>query len=128
MAFQLRIKVVGAPPGVLVGVQKGKGSAGRPHDTKRTDAPETVFEIEVQTKDARLSGPFVQKDAKGQFVYLVWGKSAGDFASPWQRRAKIYLRNLPAGAISDGNVVTVVIQGTAKDGGPACATVPSTLE
>lgn len=128
MSLQLRIKVVAAPKGVLVGVQAGKGSAGRPHDAKLTDGGETVFEIDVQVKDGRLNGPFIQKDAKGQFVYLVWGKSAGDFASPWQRRAKIYLQVIPAAAIADGRSVTLVIQGTAKDGGPACATVPSTLE
>lgn len=135
MTIAVKIKIVQPPPGVLVGVQSGKGSAGRAHGVQRTDGKLTSFEVVLDVRAAdppKFGGPFVQSDSKGQFIYLRWGQSAGDHFSPWQRRAKLYLhqvtRDIVLSAIETGQVPTLVIAGTARDGGPACPTVPVTLE
>lgn len=133
--LRLCIKVVSPPEGVAIGLQLGHGSMGRAHEVQRTDGIVTLLPFDVEVKSItplKVAGPFVQKDAKGQFVYIRWGQSAGDHRSPWQRRAKIYLHVLTAeriqGAVEKDETLTLVIDGKAKDGGPACPTVPSTLE
>ena len=47
--------------------------------------------------------------------------------SPWTRRAKISLTGLTAKMIAEaqrGKVIEVSYNGTGRDGGPSCATVP----
>lgn len=92
-----------------------------------------MFEISIEVKSPfSFGGPFVQKDGKGQFIYLCWGLMAGDTQSRWQRRTKIYLHDLTedrvSQALATGEQLTLAIQGTGKDGGPACATVPVRLK
>lgn len=92
-----------------------------------------TLEVGIKTlQPLVLTGQYVQKDSKGQFIYLVWGRSAGDFTSAWQRRTKIYvqgLADLSAERLSSADAQAVLlIAGTAKDGGPACATVPVKVE
>jgi hypothetical protein len=64
----------------------------------------------------------VRVDGRGRFVYVASGQQAGDAASEWSRRIKIYLNDLPAAQA--GAVLTATIAGRSGDGGPACATVP----
>ena len=57
------------------------------------------------------------------------GRVAFEFGSPWTRRAKIPLRGITAKMIASvlkkpALLLEASIRGTAKDGGPACATVP----
>ena len=42
----------------------------------------------------------------------------------WQRRAKVPLAGITWTMIKKGSVIEAHIEGTARDGGPACATVP----
>jgi len=42
----------------------------------------------------------------------------------WQRRAKVPLDGITWSMIKKGSVIEARISGTARDGGPACATVP----
>jgi hypothetical protein len=61
-----------------------------------------------------------------RFVYVRIGQSAGDPASPWSRRMKVDIHDLEpallAGAAA-GGVIEIAVNGTGKDGTPACATV-----
>lgn len=128
--------VVAPPANCAVGVQSGKGSSSRTVGAVRTTGGDVAFSVQVTVRTidesgVRFSGPFVQEDSKGQFVYLTWGKSAGDPFSPYQRRTKIYLNVVTPDtvrqALAVGSKVRLKISGTAKDGGPACATVPVEL-
>ena len=64
-----------------------------------------------------------------RFVYIRVGQYAGDPRSPWSRRMKIDIHDI-AGDLLDraarsGGIVEIRVNGTAKDGTPSCATVPS---
>ena len=65
-----------------------------------------------------------------RFVYLRIGTMAGDPASPWSRRMKIDIHDIPAAllerAVDGGDIVETVVIGTAADGSPACATIRPT--
>ncbi len=96
-----------------------------------TDA--LVFEFEVTLDGGiadggpRLLGPFVQGPPAARFVYLAIGASAGQIGSPWQRRAKVPLGAVDwqkIEALAPGERLTAHFNGTARDGSPACATVP----
>lgn len=120
-------------PGVLASLQKGKGSSARPVEVRRTTEADLVLPFSLKLgpgKDGtpRWSGPFLQKDSRGEFVYVRWGRSAGDPATEINRRAKLYLHDVTAeiarAAATSGKPVRLVIAGKAKDGWPACPTVP----
>jgi hypothetical protein len=70
----------------------------------------------------RPGGGFVRSDGRGRFVYVASGAQAGDAASEWSRRIKVYLNDLPP--MEAGQVLTATIAGRDRNGAPACATVP----
>ena len=92
------------------------------------------FEVTLRVVDGPggqpdLRGPAVQGPRNGRFIYLNSGVRAGQSASCWDRRAKVSLeglRSLLADETGTGPSVVCVaaIVGTARDGGPACASVP----
>jgi len=61
-------------------------------------------------------------------VYINTGVRAGQPDSCWDRRAKVPLggitSDLIAAALAGDVALEARIEGTARDGGPACATVP----
>lgn len=62
-----------------------------------------------------------------RFVYIRIGQSAGQHGSPWSRRMKIDIHDTDQAlldrAIGDEGILEFAVNGTAKDGTPACATV-----
>ena len=116
-AVQLRITVVQPPPGVMFSLQDRAKVLSQ--QTLSTGA-DITFTLAVE-RDAggRVLGKFAMGPPAQRFLYICSGTSAGQFGTCWTRRAKISLTNLPATALLEGE-----IQGRAKDGGPACATVP----
>lgn len=121
----LRIILADPPPGVVFSKQDAKG---RPIDPVRTDPEgDLSFDIPItltRTPDgARPGGGFVRADGRGRFVYIASGQQAGDCRTDWSRRLKVYLDGLPPDVV-DGEALAATIAGRAKDGGPACATVP----
>jgi len=86
------------------------------------------FDVSVRlSADGRWLGPFVRREGPvRRFVYICIGQSAGQCASPWQRRAKIDIHDIPPELIAAaraGRVLEAVLPGRGKDGAPACATV-----
>ena len=64
----------------------------------------------------------------GRFIYINSGTYAGHSDSCWSRRAKVPLSGITWELIEEaltksGVLLEARIAGTAKDGGPACATV-----
>jgi hypothetical protein len=127
----LRITLVRPPTGVTFALQRGKTEIVSP---ARSRGEDLAFDFELRVKqrpDGRPNflGPFAHGTPDVRFVYVNAGTCAGEAGSPWTRRVKVQLGGiawpLVEAALADPEAVLVVrIAGTAKDGGPACATVP----
>jgi len=127
----LRIVVLTPPKGVMFAIQHGKAELESVVVSKGT---ELSFELtariaERDGAEPNLLGPYVQGPKGGRFVYVNSGTLAGQAGSNWTRRAKIGLQSLTWTLIDQtlANSKTILearINGTGKDGGPACATVP----
>jgi len=128
----LRITVVRPPPGVQFCLQSGK-SDGVAH--AMSTGKDISFDFAVRVTDSgkgsppRFLGPFTQGPPDGRFVYICCGTLAGQQGSCWTRRAKVPLTGIAraqvtAAAKQPGGRLEARFDGTAKDGGPSCATVP----
>lgn len=137
MEFELPVRVVlvDPPAGIDYGIQQGRGAK---YDTlfvqqrKHHDVP---FDFSITVADNRKDGapnflgPIVQGPPTGRFIYVDVGTYAGQKNTPWSRRMKIPLAGITWALIKTvqrkpGQRLIARIQGTGKDGGPACATVP----
>ena len=127
----LRIVVVDPPPGITFALQQGRSDLVAPVETT---ASSIVFEFPVTVADAasrppRLTGGFAQGSPGSRFVYVNSGTMAGQAESCWTRRAKVPLTGisptlLRSALAKNGRILEARISGRARDGGPACATVP----
>jgi hypothetical protein len=123
----LRIVIENPVSGVLHSLQ---AKDGHPLDPKRATAGESLsFDVPIRLAPGpKFFGDQVRREGpERRFVYIRVGQSAGDFASPWSRRMKIDIHDIDQalldGAASGHGVLEIVVNGTGKDGTPACATV-----
>lgn len=126
----LRITIVSPPAGVTWALQLGKSDLASPI---RASDRAVVFETDVQlvagstAEPVRLRGAAVQGRPGDRFLYVNSGTYAGDRGSAWSRRAKVPLLGITGKlvdvAIKKGGVLRCQFSGTAKDGGPTCASV-----
>ena len=130
-SLRLRLSILGPPANVSWAVQLGRSDLWVPVKRSKDRIEFEVLLELVSTAggEAKVRGPAVQGPRGGRFLYLASGTRAADVMSPWNRRAKISLETLPLDAIRNrpaGAAVVLAgeISGTAKDGGPACASVP----
>jgi hypothetical protein len=132
-ALPLRIVVERPVPGVALALQRGASGKATLVGPAHVSAEFIVFDFEVMLEGStaaggpRLLGPLVQGPLTARFVYLNIGASAGQIGSPWKRRAKVPLDAIgwaSIEALAPGERLTARIAGTARDGSPACATVP----
>jgi hypothetical protein len=132
-ALPLRIVVERPVPGVALALQRGASAKATLVGPAHVSADALAFDFEVTLDGStaaggpRLLGPFVQGPPTARFVYINIGASAGQIGSPWQRRAKVPLGAIDwrsIEAMAPGERLTAHIAGTARDGSPACATVP----
>ena len=126
----LRVRVVDPPPGILFCIQ---GKIGEFLQATRSGKKDLVFETTVRVADEgrggnlRLLGRSVQGPPDARFLYIGSGALAGDKDTPWQRRAKVPLTDITSALVAKGTkkgALEATIAGKARDGGPACATVP----
>ena len=98
------------------------------------------FECECRVRPQKTNaapnflGPFVHGNAAERFLYLSWRPKswrhgpAETSPTVWQRRMKIHLRSITweqvNEAVETGGVLEARMEGTGRDGGPACASVP----
>ena len=100
-----------------------------PLDPKASKGGEPLaFEFPLRIAPGpKFFGKQVRREGKERrFVYIRIGQAAGQHLSPWTRRMKIDIHDIdPAllDAAAKGGVLEGTIDGTAKDGTPACATV-----
>jgi hypothetical protein len=133
-AVPFRIVVVDPPRGVHFRLQSGK-SPGELLPPARSTSSSLTFEFELHLGEPlsdgrpRFLGRLTQGTPEERFVYVNSGTVAGQPASCWTRRAKVHLSSITAATVqrvlsSDELVLQAQFAGTAKDGGPACASVP----
>jgi hypothetical protein len=129
--LRLRIVVVDPPAGVVFALRRGKQELVSPTMAAGVDLS---FDLTVRVRSEgdeppNLLGPFVYGPRGQRHIGLTSGTLAGQTDSCWTRGAKIKLQQITwdliqqVDAIPDA-VLEAGIAGKAKDGGPACATVP----
>ena len=129
-----RIILEKPPSGVDFALQKGKGRNYECMQRQRSGDKDLLFEFTARatagTKSAapNLLGSFVQGPPDARFVYLDIGTAAGQMDSIWSRRLKIPLTGITAEILrrieqEPRLILETRVRGTAKDGGPNCATV-----
>jgi len=128
--IRMRIVIENPVAGVLHSLQSKDGF---PLDPKRSNEGEPLaFEFLIRVAAGpKFFGDQVRREGPvRRFVYVRIGQSAGDHLSPWSRRMKIDVHDLEQElldrAAASGGVVQITVNGTAKDGTPACATVART--
>jgi hypothetical protein len=128
----LRVIAVAPPSGVRFGVQRGAKEIVLPILSTGEDI---VFDLSLPIRDNRADGlpnflgPFAHGTPVDRFLYIASGTLAGQSESPWTRRAKIALSGIGWNLITEashapGRIVEARFAATARDGGPACASVP----
>jgi hypothetical protein len=126
---EIRARIVIEQPvqGVLHSLQ---AKDGHPLDPKRSATGEPLafdFPLRIAPGPKYFGDQVRREGPERRFVYIRVGQSAGDFASPWSRRMKIDIHDTPPdlleSAAAGGGVLEIRVNGTAKDGTPACATV-----
>ncbi|MDO3643953.1 DUF5990 family protein [Mucilaginibacter sp. L3T2-6] len=132
MNLTLHIILQQPPAGIQFALQKGHGNNFEIAGKQLSDGGDLRFDLPIEVKGAgksdtpQFGGPFVQGPAGEKFIYIGIGTFAGQPGSPWDRRLKVPLRNISWQMVNEaaekGGLETIV-QGTAKDGTPACATV-----
>ncbi|NYT41128.1 hypothetical protein HZY97_10200 [Sphingomonas sp. R-74633] len=104
-----------------------------PLDPKASHAGEALsFDFQVRVAPGpKFFGDQVRREGpERRFVYIRIGQAAGDAGSPWSRRMKIDIHDIDAAlldrAAQGGGIIETTINGTGKDGTPACATIRPT--
>ncbi len=122
--------MIGPPAGVQFCLQAG---AKELVSQRLSTGSDISFDLVVRlapgkTRAPRFLGPFTHGPVEGRFLYICSGTLAGQSGSCWTRRAKIPLYAITeeqAQQLLKGSArgLEASFDGTAKDGGPACATV-----
>ena len=125
----VRIRIEAPPPDVAWALQLGRSELSPPSQSSPHLEFQTTVRVVAGTNgDFDFRGPAVQGPRAGRFIYLTSGTRAGQRDSCWNRRAKVSLeglRPLLAQEPSETAITSGVaaINGTSRDGGPACASV-----
>jgi len=127
--IRVRLVIEQPVPGVLHSLQQDDA----PLDPKTSKAGEPLafdFPLRIERTGEgayKFFGPQVRREGPvRRFVYVRIGTSAGDRASPWTRRMKIDIHDIDTALLAkaaEGALLVGTINGTAKDGSPACATI-----
>jgi hypothetical protein len=100
-----------------------------PLDPKTSRAGEPLaFDFPLRIAPGpKFFGPQVRREGPvRRFVYIRIGTSAGQHLSPWSRRMKIDIHDVDPPLLDKaarGGVLQGTINGTGRDGSPACATI-----
>jgi hypothetical protein len=109
------------------------------HAGKRTANGAVHFQCECRVSlpasaAPDFAGPFVHGKRGERFLYLSWKPKNWQPGEPepgpcvYLRRMKVHLRSITAQLVREalraGAVIETTVEGRARDGGPACASVP----
>ncbi len=127
--IRMRIVIEHPVPGVAHSLQT---KDDLPLDPRRSTAGEPLaFDVPVRIAPGpKFFGDQVRPEGpERRFVYIRIGQMAGDPRSPWTRRMKIDIHDLAQDLLDRavaGGILEIIVNGTGKDGTPACATVKRT--
>ena len=130
LSFQ--VTLVRPPAGVWFRLRRGKNELVPPD---REGGEEVLCSSRRRESDERpdgslnFLGPFVQGSTADRHFRVNTGTLAGQADSCWTRAIKVPLAGIEqelveAALALPGAVLAARIRGTARDGGPVCATVP----
>ncbi len=130
----LRLILLDPPANINYGIQRGRGSTYEPMFVQQRESGDVVFDFSITVADGGESGTpsfggdFVQGTPERRFIYVDVGTYAGQENTAWSRRMIVLLNAITSDqikkALKPGHRLSASIQGTGKDGGPSCATVP----
>jgi hypothetical protein len=127
----LRLVLVDPPANVDYGIQRGRGSKYEAMFVQQRTRGDVGFDFSINASKSgapNFSGDFVQGTPARRFIYVDVGTCAGQKNTPWSRRMIVLLNGITREqinkALKPGHRLSARIQGTGKDGGPSCATVP----
>lgn len=125
----MRIVIERPVIGVLHSLQANDGHPLDPRVSRNGEPLAFDFAIRV-APGPKFFGDQVRREGPvRRFVYIRIGQMAGDSTSPWSRRMKIDIHDLDQQLLdraAAGGTIELTVDGTAKDGTPACATVRRT--
>jgi len=130
MTLALYITIQTPPPGLDYALQKGHGSKIELIQIQRSTGQDLHFNWVIDVKGDKqkdsnpgFGGPFVQGAPPEKFLYVNIGTYAGQqFHSGW--RLKVPLRGITWQMLEQTTAgLETIVQGTAKNGAPTCATV-----
>ncbi|VDC33035.1 DUF5990 family protein [Pseudogemmobacter humi] len=125
-AIPMRIIIEQPVVGVVHSLQARDGSPLDPKSSRGGEALAFDFQISVGPGPKFFGDQVLREGPLRRFVYIRIGQLAGDPSSPWSRRMKIDIHDIPADlsdrAADSGGVIAITVIGTAADGTPACAT------
>ena len=130
----IRLVLLEPPADVDYGIQRGRGASYETMFVQQSKRGDVAFEFSITVSDNRkdgapnFSGDLVQGTPARRFIYVDVGTYAGQKNTPWSRRMIVLLNGITweqvNRALKPGHRLSAAIQGTGKDGGPSCATVP----
>jgi hypothetical protein len=122
-----RILVEQPVPNVVHSLQANDGHALDPKVSTAGEPLSFDFPLRVGPGPTFFGDQVRPEGPKRRFVYIRVGQSAGQSASSWSRRMKIDIHDTDQAlldrAIAGEGIIEFAVNGTAKDGTPACATV-----
>ncbi len=127
---RVRIVIERPVPGVLHSLQTGDTGVLDPKRSPNGNPLTFDFPVRIAPGPKFFGDQIRREGPVRRFVYIRIGQAAGDHASTWTRRMKIDVHDIPQDlldrAMAGEGVVELTVNGTGKDGSPACATVPVT--
>jgi hypothetical protein len=129
---EIRLRIVIEQPvvGVLHSLQAGDDQPLDPKSSKAGEPLAFDFRIRIGPGPKFFGDQVRREGPERRFVYIRIGQLAGDATSSWTRRMKIDIHDIGEDlldrAVKGGGVIEISVNGTGKDGTPACATVRPT--
>lgn len=128
--INMRIVIEQPVVGVLHSLQAKDESPLDPKSSCEGEALPFDFQIRVGPGPKFFGAQVRREGPERRFVYIRIGQLAGDASSPWSRRMKIDIHDIAGDllerAATSGAVIETTVDGTGKDGTPACATLRPT--
>jgi hypothetical protein len=125
----MRIVIEQPVPGVLHSLQSGDDRVLDPKLSKTGEPLTFDFPVRIAPGPKFFGDQVRREGPERRFVYIRIGQSAGQHGTPLQRRMKIDIHDLPQDLLDRavaGGTLEITVNGTGKDGTPACATVKRT--
>jgi hypothetical protein len=128
--INLRLVIEQPVIGVLHSLQAKDESPLDPKSSREGKALSFDFQVRVGPGPKFFGDQVRREGPVRRFVYIRIGQLAGDPSSPWSRRMKIDIHDIGNDlldrAANSGRLIETIVNGTGKDGTPACATVRPT--